>query len=189
MSTGTMVLLALLLFLAALFLFGVAIYNSLVSLRNGIRNAWSQIDVQLKRRHDLIPNLVEAVKGYAAHEKGTLAAVTQARSKAAGARSLADISKAETELTGVLGRFMAVMESYPELKADGSFLALQEELSSTENRISFARQAYNDQVLFLNNKVQMFPSNVVAGMFAFRREGYFELEDKAQRDPVKVNLG
>ena len=189
MSAGTMVLLALLLLIVALLLYCVAAYNSLVSLRNGIRNAWSQIDVQLKRRHDLIPNLVETVKGYAAHERGTFDEVTQARAKAAGAKSMAEISKAESELSGVLTRFMAVAENYPELKANQNFLALQEELSSTENRIAFARQAYNDQVLFLNNKVQMFPSNIVAGMFAFRPERYFELEDKVERDPVKVTFG
>ena len=188
MSTGTMVLLALLLLLAALFLFGVAIYNSLVSLRNGIRNAWSQIDVQLKRRHDLIPNLVETTKGYAAHEKGTFDAVTQARAKAAGARSLPEISKAESELTGVLSRFMAVMENYPELKANQNFLALQEELSSTENRIAFARQAYNDAVLFLNNKIEMFPSSIIANMFTFRKEAFFEMEDVSQRAVPKVSF-
>jgi LemA protein len=189
MSTGTMVLLALLLLIVAFILYFVAVYNSLVSLRNEIKNAWSQIDVQLKRRHDLIPNLVETVKGYASHEKGTFDEVTQARAKAAGARSMAEIEKAEGELSGVLSRFMAVAENYPELKANQNFLALQEELSSTENRISFARQAYNDQVLFLNNKVQMFPSNIVAGMFAFRPERYFELEDKVEREPVKVTFG
>jgi LemA protein len=189
MSTGTMVLLVLLFLITALFLYCIAVYNSLVSLRNGIRNAWSQIDVQLKRRHDLIPNLVETVKGYAAHEKGTFDAVTQARAKASGAKSMAEISKAESELSGVLSRFMAVAENYPELKANQNFLALQEELSSTENRIAFSRQAYNDQVLFLNNKVQMFPSSIIAGMFAFRPEQYFELEDKAEREPVKVTFG
>ena len=188
MTTGTMFLLALMLLIVALILYCVAVYNSLVSLRNAIRNAWSQIDVQLKRRHDLIPNLVETTKGYAAHEKGTFDAVTQARAKAAGARSLPEISKAESELTGVLSRFMAVMENYPELKANQNFLALQEELSSTENRIAFARQAYNDAVLFLNNKVEMFPSNIVATIFYFRKEQFYELDDAADKAVPKVSF-
>lgn len=188
MSAGTIVFIVVALIVVATLLYTVVTYNSLVSLRNSIKNAWSQIEVQLKRRHDLIPNLVETTRGYAAHERQTFDAVTQARSRAAGARSVAEASKAETELTGVLSRFMAVMENYPELKANQNFLALQEELSSTENRIAFARQAYNDQVLFLNNKVQMFPSNIVAGMFNFRKEQFFELEDQAERAVPKVSF-
>ncbi len=188
MAAGTVVIIV----LAGIIVFGllyvVATYNSLVGLRNQLKNAWSQIEVQLKRRHDLIPNLVETTRGYAAHERQTFDAVTSARARAAGAKSMSEISSAESELTGVLSRFMAVMENYPELKANQNFLALQEELTSTENKIAFARQAYNDQVLFLNNKIQMFPSNVVAGMFNFRPAEYFELEDKAQAAVPKVSF-
>lgn len=167
----------------------IVIYNGLVSLRNQVKNAWSQIDVQLKRRHDLIPNLVETTKGYMQHERQTLEAVTQARAAAAGAKTVPEISRAEAQLTGVLSRFMAVAENYPELKANQNFLALQEELTSTENKLAFARQAYNDAVLFLNNKVEMFPSNIVAGMFAFRKHEFFELEDQAEKAAPKVSFG
>ena len=167
----------------------VGIYNGLVRLRNEVKNAWAQVDVQLKRRYDLIPNLIETVKGYAKHERETFEKITQARSAAMSAQGVAEQAKAETQLNQALGGLRLVVEAYPDLKANTNFLALQEELASTENKIGFARQFYNDQVLQLNNKVQMFPSNIVAGMFAFRREGYFELEDKAQRDPVKVNFG
>lgn len=188
MATGTVVLIILAAIVAAVMLFCIATYNSLVSLRNQMKNAWSQIDVQLKRRHDLIPNLVETTKGYAAHERQTFDAVTQARSRAAGARSMSDISTAESELTSVLSRFMAVMENYPELKANQSFLALQEEITSTENKIAFARQAYNDQVLLLNNKIQMFPSNILAGMFYFRQSECFELQDNTEKSTPKVSF-
>jgi len=166
----------------------VGMYNALVRLRNQVKNAWSQIDVQLKRRHDLIPNLVEAVKGYAKHEKETMENLTKARSAAASAEGVAAKSKAEGELSGALDRFMLVVENYPDLKANQNFLSLQEELSSTENKIAFARQNYNDQVLFFNNKIQMFPSNLIAGMFNFQTGEFFELEDKAEREVPKVNF-
>lgn len=155
-----------------LVLFVVGIYNSLVGLRNQVDNAWSQIDVQLKRRHDLIPNLVETAKGYMQHERGTFEAVTNARSQAMGARTVTEAAKAEGALSDALSKFMLVVENYPDLKANQNFLALQEELTSTENKIAFARQSYNDQVLFFNNKTQMFPSNIVAGMFSFNKRDF-----------------
>jgi len=160
-------------------LFGT--YNGLVQLRNQTKNAWSQIDVQLKRRHDLIPNLVETVKGYAAHERQTLEAVIQARNSAVGAvgKGVGEQAKAEGGLSGALSKLFAVAEQYPNLKANENFLALQEELSSTENKISFSRQFYNDSVLQYNNKTQMAPSNIVAGMFSFKSGEFFQVKTPA----------
>ena len=169
-------------------LYAVQIYNSLVRLRNRVKNAWSQIDVQLKRRHDLIPNLIETVKGYMTHERETLENITKARSAAVDASSVSDKSKAETELSGALGKFNLVVENYPDLKANQNFLELQEELTSTENKISFARQAYNDQVLFYNNKIEMFPSNILAGIFNFIKEEFFEIEIEGEREVPKVEF-
>lgn len=169
-------------------LFFVIIYNALVSLRNQVKNAWSQIDVQLKRRHDLIPNLIETAKAYMKHERETLEGVTQARSQAMGAQDIGQKSMAENQLSGAISKFFLVAENYPDLKANQNFLALQEELTSTENKIAFARQSYNDQVLFLNNKTEMFPSNIVAGMFHFKKEEFFEIENKAERDVPKVSF-
>ncbi|MBC8414898.1 MAG: LemA family protein [Candidatus Cloacimonetes bacterium] len=166
----------------------IGFYNSLVRLRNQVKNAWSQIDVQLKRRHDLIPNLIETAKGYMKHEQDTLKAITEARSKAMGADSVGEKSKAESALSGAMSKFFVVVENYPDLKANQNFLALQEELTSTENKIAFSRQSYNDQVLFFNNKIQMFPSNIVAGMFNFKQEDFFELEDKTERAVPKVDF-
>jgi len=166
----------------------IAMYNALVRLRNQVKNAWSQIDVQLKRRHDLIPNLVETAKGYMKHERETLEGITNARSKAMGADSVGDRSHAEGELSGALSKFFLVVENYPDLKANQNFLALQEELTSTENKIAFSRQAYNDQVLFYNNKIQLFPSNLVAGMFGFRESEFFEIEDESERQAPKVDF-
>ncbi len=166
----------------------IGIYNSLVGLRNQVDNAWSQIDVQLKRRHDLIPNLIETAKGYMQHERGTLEAVTNARSQAMGAKNVAEAAKAEGVLGRALSKFLLTVEAYPDLKANQNFLALQEELSSTENRIAFSRQAYNDQVLFFNNKTQMFPSNIVAGMFRFSKRDFFEIEDSAEKAVPKVSF-
>jgi LemA protein len=153
----------------------VAIYNALVRLRNQVKNAWSQIDVQLKRRHDLIPNLLETVKGYMKHEREVLENITAYRSQAMNASSVGEKAKAEGMLGGALGKLQIAVEAYPDLKANTNFLSLQEELTSTENKISYARQNYNDQVLGYNNKIQMFPSNVVAGMFSFKAEEFFEL--------------
>ena len=169
-------------------LYFVSNYNSLVRLRNQVKNAWSQIDVQLKRRHDLIPNLIETVKGYMTHEKETLENITRARAGAMSANTVAEKAKAESALGGALGKFNLVVENYPDLKANQNFLALQEELTSTENKISFARQSYNDQVLFYNNKIEMFPSNIIAGMFHFVKEEFFELEDETERETPKVKF-
>ena len=166
----------------------ISIYNALVRLRNQVDNAWSQIDVQLKRRHDLIPNLIETAKGYMKHERETLSSITEARSRAMGAKSVSDSAKAEGLLGDALGRFMLVVENYPDLKANQNFLSLQEELSSTENKIAFSRQNYNDQVLFFNNKIQMFPSNVIAGMFSFSKRDFFEIENAAEREVPKVSF-
>ena len=166
----------------------IGIYNGLVRLRNQVDNAWSQIDVQLKRRHDLIPNLVETAKGYMQHERGTFEAITEARSRAMGANNVADAAKAEGALTEALSKFMLVVENYPDLKANQNFLSLQETLTSTENKIAFARQGYNDQVLFYNNKIQMFPSNIIAGMFSFTKRDFFEIENEAEREVPKVSF-
>jgi len=186
--SGGIVLLILLGLIVVLVLFVIGIYNRLVGLRNQVDNSWSQIDVQLKRRHDLIPNLVETAKGYMKHERGTFEAITQARSQAMGAKSVADAAKAEGLLGQVLGKFMVTVESYPDLKANQNFLALQEELASTENKIGFARQNYNDQVLFYNNKTQMFPSNVVAALFGFTKRDFFEIQTPAEREVPKVSF-
>ena len=164
----------------------VGMYNALVRLRNQVKNAWSQIDVQLKRRHDLIPNLLETVKGYMKHERETLESITAYRSQAMNAGSIGEKAEAEGLLGGALGALKIAVEAYPDLKANQNFLSLQEELTSTENKISYARQSYNDQVLFYNNKIQMFPSNIVAGMFTFREEEFFELEDPAEKAVPKV---
>ena len=171
-----------------LIIFIIGIYNALVRLRNQVDNSWSQIDVQLKRRHDLIPNLVETAKGYMQHERGTFEAITEARSRAMGANSVSDASKAEGALGEALSKFMLVVENYPDLKANQNFLGVQEELTGTENKISFARQSYNDQVLFFNNKTQMFPSNIVANMFNFSKRDFFELENAAEREVPKVSF-
>ena len=168
--------------------FVIGIYNSLIRLRNQVDNSWSQIDVQLKRRHDLIPNLVETAKGYMQHERGTFEAITQARSQAMGAKTVSEHSQAEGALGEALSKFMLVVENYPDLKANQNFLSVQEELTSTENKISFARQSYNDQVLFVNNKIQMFPSNIIANMFNFAKRDFFELETPAEREVPKVSF-
>ena len=166
----------------------IAIYNRLVKLRNQVKNAWSQIDVQLKRRYDLIPNLIETVKGYMKHEAQTFEKITQYRSQAMNTDSVAEKGKAEGLLSGALGQLKIAFENYPDLKANQNFLALQEELSSTENKISFSRQNYNDQVLFFNNKIQMFPSNIIAGMFNFKLGDFFELESEEERVAPKVSF-
>jgi len=181
-------LIAVLVILAVFVLAVVGLYNALVRLRNQVKNAWAQIDVQLKRRHDLIPNLVETVKGYAGHERETLQRVIEARARAVSASGPAEASRAETELSNALGRLMVVVERYPDLKANQNFLALQEELTSTENRIGFARQHYNDMVMTYNTKTQIFPSNMIAGVFGFGQEAYFEIDDTAQREAPQVKF-
>jgi LemA protein len=172
-----------------LFLF-LIIYNGLVRRRNQVKNSWAQIDVQLKRRYDLIPNLVETAKGYMKHERETLEAVTNARNLAQQASSAGagERAKAEGELSSVLSRLLAVVENYPDLKANQNFLALQEELASTENKISFSRQFYNDSVLKYNNQTQMFPSNIVASMTGFKASEFFEVTLAAEREAPKVSF-
>ena len=166
----------------------VGTYNGLVRLRQEVKNAWSQIDVQLKRRHDLIPNLVEAVKGYMTHERDTLERVIQARNQAAGATGLPAKAQAENALTQSLRSLFAVWERYPDLKANQNVMALQEEVTSTENRISFARQFYNDQAMRLNTAIETMPTNVVAGIGNFSKVEFFELEDPAEREAPKVKF-
>ncbi len=166
----------------------VALYNRLVQQRNRVDNAWAQIEVQLKRRWDLIPNLVESVKGYAEHERGTFEAVTEARTRAQNASSPADAAQAEGILGAALGRLFAVAEAYPELQADENFRQLQTELAETENKVAVSRQVYNDTVLTYNNTVQTFPGLVVAGPFGFSIREFFEVEDDAQREPPSVDF-
>ncbi len=175
---------------AVLLVIFIGIYNGLVRRRNQVKNAWAQIDVQLKRRYDLIPNLVETAKGYMKHERETLEAVTNARnlaqqvsSSGAGTRA-----KAEGELSAVLSRLLAVVENYPDLKANQNFLALQEELASTENKIGFSRQFYNDSVLKYNNQTQMFPSNIIASMTGFTASEFFEVTVAAEKEAPKVSF-
>ena len=181
-----LIVIAALVVLGGLILMGI--YNGLVRLRNAVKDAWAQIDVQLKRRYDLIPNLIETVKGYMTHERETLEAVTNARAAAAGATGVAERAQAEGGLSAALGRLFAVVEAYPDLKANQNFMALQEELTSTENKIGFARQYYNDSVMHFNNKTEMFPSNVVAGMFSFKAAEFFELTEPQEREAPKVDF-
>jgi LemA protein len=172
---------------ALVLLYAIYLFNRLVTLRNRVDNGWSQIDVQLRRRYDLIPNLVETVKGYAAHERELFEQVAAARSQAIGASSVGDQAQAENQLTAGLRRLMAVAENYPDLKASQNFLALQEELTGTESRIAYARQFYNDQVMLLNTRIQAVPSNVVAKVFGFTPREFFDIEDPI-RGPVQVDL-
>jgi len=168
----------------------LTIYNGLVRRRNQVKNSWAQIDVQLKRRHDLIPNLMETVKGYMKHERETMESVTKARNLAQQLTSAGagERAKAEGELSSALSRLLAVVENYPDLKANQNFLALQEELASTENKISFSRQYYNDSVLRYNNQTQMFPSNIVASMTGFKASEFFEVTVAAEREAPKVSF-
>ncbi|MBN2163019.1 MAG: LemA family protein [Pontiellaceae bacterium] len=193
-------MLVLLLIPIALMLFaGIGIYNSLVALRNGYKNAFAQIDVQLKRRYDLIPNLVETVKGYMKHERETLDAVIEARNQAAAAGklaagnpgdagALAGLLGAENVLSGALGRLFALSEAYPDLKAGQNMMQLSEELATTENRISSARQTYNSAVMTYNTKRETFPSSVIAGMFNFAPAALFEIEDNVRKEVPKVSF-
>jgi LemA protein len=176
-----------LIILVAIVAWVVFAYNRLVSLRNQVDNAWRQIDVQLKRRHDLIPNLVEAVKGYMQFERDTLTQVVEARAKAVSAPDQAARMAAENQITAGLGKLLAVMENYPQLKADENVLKLQEELTTTENQLAFARQAYNDVVLDLNTRIQTFPSNIIANNFGFHAADYFKGAPEEQAVP-KVDL-
>jgi len=180
-------------------MFVVSLYNRLVTLRNRVKNAFAQIDVQLTRRHDLIPNLVETVKGYLQHERQTLEAVIAARNTAmaglkaaeanpASAQAIQQLGMAETALTGALSRLLAVAEAYPDLKANQNMMQLSEELTSTENKVAFSRQAYNDSVMDYNNACEMFPSGVVANLFQFRAAAMLEIENVAKREVPKVSF-
>jgi len=193
---GLFVFLAL---IVVLFIVVVGMYNGLVVLRNRFKNAFAQIDVQLKRRYDLIPNLVETAKGYMKHERETLEAVIQARNQAAAAGkaaaqnpgdagAMAGLLGAEGALTGALGRLFALSEAYPDLKANQNMMQLTEELTTTENKISFARQAYNDAVMVYNTKRETFPTNIVANMFNFSQAMLFEIEDESQKEAPKVSF-
>ena len=195
---GTTLIVAIGLFLVVV-VFVIGIFNGLVRLRNRVKNAYAQIDVQLKRRYDLIPNLVETAKGYMKHEKETLEAVINARNQAVSAASTASkdptssgaiqgVAGADGALTGALGRLMVVMEQYPDLKANENMMQVQEELTSTENKVAFSRQAYNDAVMGYNNKREVFPSNIIAGMFGFKFAQSWELDDEVARDAPKVNF-
>jgi LemA protein len=180
-------------------LYLVSLYNGLVALKNRFQNAFAQIDVQLKRRYDLIPNLVETAKGYMTHEKETLDAVIRARNAAASAgvkaaanpgdaQAMNNLSTAEVALAGSMNRFIGLAEAYPDLKANQNMLSLQEELTSTENKVSFARQAFNDAVMHYNTAIESFPSNLVAGFGQFQRASLFELTVPEEREPVKVQF-
>jgi LemA protein len=182
-----MVLIVLIVLVVIVGLVLVAMYNRLVRLRNRIENAWAQIDVQLQRRTDLIPNLVETVKGYAAHEKGVLEGVTQARAAVTNASGPAQKAAADNMLTGALKSLFAVAEAYPDLKANQNFAQLQEELSGTEGKIAYARQFYNDEVRSYNTSIQSFPTNLLANNFGFKEREYYEADDDA-RGPVRVQF-
>lgn len=166
----------------------IVAYNLFIRLKNRIENSWSQIDVQLRRRYDLIPNLVKTVKAYAKHEKQTFEMVTKARSAMLKAETPREKAKADNMLTGALKTIFAVAEAYPQLRANENFKMLQEELSGTESKIAYSRQFYNDTVLRFNNSIKIFPNNVIAGMFGFKEQEYFDIEEKAARKPVKVDL-
>ena len=180
-STVMIVIIVGLLFIFALYV--ISIYNKLVNARNKVSNQWSQIDIQLKRRADLIPNLVETVKGYAKHEEGTLTSVIEARNKAISAGNVNDKINAENELTGALNKLFALTEAYPELKANENFLSLQNDLKDTEDKITYARQFYNDSAMSFNDLVEMFPSNIVAKMFGFKKYDFFSATEEEKKAP------
>jgi len=184
MSVGSIIFLS---FIGLVLLWAILTYNRLVVLRNRIENAWSQIDVQLRRRYDLIPNLVETVKGYAAHEKEVFQRVTEARTAMTNAQGVEEQGQAQNMISQALKSLFAVAEAYPDLKANQNFLLLQEELSGTESKIAYARQFYNDSVMSLNAMIQQFPANIIAGTFGFQTKEYFPMEDIA-REPVQVKF-
>src|SRR5665647_652428 len=181
-------LILLLVIIGAIALMAIGMYNSLISLRNRCDNGWSQIDVQLRRRYDLIPNLVETVKGYAKHESGVFERVTQARAAAVGAQTVKEQGQADNVLTGALKSLFAVAENYPELKANQNLLMLQEELAGTESKVAYARQFYNDTVMKYNMRQQVFPSSIIANMFGFKPREYFQIEEEVAKGPVKVQF-
>ncbi len=185
--------------IVAILLYGMALYNKLVSLRNGVKNGFAQIDVQLTRRYDLIPALIESVKGYMKHERETLEAVIKARNAAvnglqtaaadpANAAAIAELSGADNALSGVLGRLFALSESYPDLKASENMRDFQEQLTTTENKVSFARQAFNDAVMAYNNAIEMMPSSIIAGWFNFKQSAFLEIESETKRDMPEVKF-
>jgi LemA protein len=178
----------LLVIIAAIAIMAIGMYNSLITLRNRCDNAWSQVDVQLRRRYDLIPNLVETVKGYAKHESGVFERVTQARNVAVNAQTVKEQGQADNMLTGALKSLFAVAEAYPDLKANQNFLMLQEELAGTESKVAYARQFYNDVVMKFNMKQQVFPSNILANIFGFKTKEYFQIEEEVAKGPVKVQF-
>ena len=182
---GIIILIVILVVIVIIF---IGLYNSIVSLRNKVDNAWSQIDVQLRKRFDLIPNLVETVKGYAAHERETLEKVIEARQLGMNASGVKDQAQADNVITGTLKSLFAVAENYPNLKADAHFTKLMEELQGIEGNIAFARQFFNDMVMQFNTKIQTFPGNIFAGMFNFKIRDYFLVEDSVTREPVKVQF-
>mgnify|MGYP001285967079 FL=1 len=200
---GSVLLIVLAIFVGLLFLvafWAIALYNGLIGKRNRFRNAFAQIEVQLQRRYDLIPNLVETAKGYMSHEKDTLEAVIAARNQAMGAMqaaaaapgdssAMANLASAEAGLGGVLGRLMAVAEAYPDLKANQNMMAVQEELTSTENKVAFARQAFNDAVTLFNTARETFPAVLIAGLLGFKEAMLFEVDDSSARSAPKVNFG
>ena len=196
MSTGITILVV----IAALVVFGIAIYNRLITARNAYKNAFAQIDVQLTRRHDLIPNLVDTAKGYLSHERETLEAVINARNTAVSGlesakvdpsnpQAMEQLAKAEQGLSGALGRLFALSEAYPDLKANENMMQLSEELTTTENKVAFARQAFNDGVMLYNNMREQFPNNLVAGWFGFTAATLLDIEDEAKREVPKVSFG
>ena len=172
----------------AIVLWVVFTYNRLITLRNRVKEAWSDIDVQLKRRYDLIPNLVATVKGYAAHESGVFERVTEARTRAMGAQTIKEKGEAENILSGALKTLFAVSENYPQLRASGNFLELQRELTDTEDKIQAARRFYNGTAMDLNNKVESFPANIIASSFNFKQAEFFQLEEAGAKEPVKVKF-
>ncbi len=183
---GALVLL--LVIIVAVALMAIGMYNSLVTLRNRCDNGWSQIDVQLRRRYDLIPNLVETVKGYAKHESTVFQNVTQARAAAVNAQTVKEQGQADNVLSGALKSLFAVAENYPELKANQNFLMLQEELAGTESKVAYARQFYNDTVMKYNMRTQVFPSSIIANMFGFKARDYFQIDEDVAKGPVKVQF-
>ena len=187
MDTGMIILIVVVALILLFVFYAIGVYNKLINRRNKVNDQWSQIDVQLKRRSDLIPNLVETVKGYAKHEEGTLTAVIEARNKAVNATSVNEEIEANNQLTGALSKLFALSESYPELKANQNFLSLQADLKDVEDKIAYARQFYNDTVLTYNNLVEMFPSSIVASLFKFKKFDFFKA-DEADKETPKVKF-
>lgn len=188
MGTGLIVLIVIAVIVVLLILYVIGTYNKLVNGRNKVKDQWSQIDVQLKRRVDLIPNLVETVKGYAKHEKDTLDAVIKARNSFTSANTKEAEMEADNQITGALTKLFALSESYPELKANENFISLQADLKDTEDKISYARQFYNDVVMTYNNSIEMFPSNIIAGMFGFKSEQFFQVNNEEERNAPKISF-